>query len=159
MLIISVALLSCVKSLIPVNANLNKDVELSVLSVLYLQTECCVMADNSTWNVTIAYLIIQPINHHHHNLLAEWLYKMTSHIFHSHTRSKQEVIQPLNCRLLSFTWPYILFHGVTHVVIVACNYPLSAYIGTQTCIYVSHNVLHTWIGCSVNSELRTIYVV
>ena len=53
----------------------SKDVELSqlhVLSVLYLQTKCCVMANNSTWNVTTAYLIIHPINCHHQTY---WLSK------------------------------------------------------------------------------------
>ena len=44
------------------------------------------------------------------------------------------------------TPPYIIFRRVTHVVIVACNYPSSAYM----------NVIH--LCGSMNSELRTLYV-
>ena len=33
------------------------------------------------------------------------------------------------------TPPYILFHGVTHVVIVACNYPLSAYMNCNSSLW------------------------
>ena len=33
------------------------------------------------------------------------------------------------------TPPYILFRGVTHVVIVACNYPLSAYMNCNSSLW------------------------
>ena len=69
------------------------------------------MADNSTWNVTTAYLIVQLINCHNHNLLAEWLYKRTSHIFHrdpnmtslSHTISKQHIYCKLFSQIVIYT--------------------------------------------------------
>ena len=32
--------------------------------------------------------------------------------------------------------PYILFRGVTHVIIVVCNYPLSAYMHELQFIFV-----------------------